>query len=87
MQQLLDVPRAAEALSSVIITRKERESVLLVPQLFFARDLHALDKASVVFLMELSRPESEADICSSGSYVYGDYGAQWREKMVGADRL
>lgn len=71
-----------EALAAVSMTAEEKQALLLVPQVLLARDMTALDKASVIFLMEVAKPDSKADMLPSGPYVFGDYGTQWRSKRV-----
>ena len=82
LEGLMDLVLANEALQSVGITPHERDALLFAPHTHFARDLHALDSAVVVLLMEVSRPDSEAVMLSSGPYVYHEDSCKLRAKRV-----
>jgi hypothetical protein len=80
---VLNVQQATDALASldgpptVGITPEERQALLFTAQTECCRDLHALESARVVLLLELSKPKDQTRLVQAGPFVYGEVGIDW----------
>jgi hypothetical protein len=82
LHELFNADQVIDACQAAGITPATSQALLLTAHTKCCRDLHALESARVVLLLEITRPRDQTILAQAGPCVYGDDGINWLASRV-----